>query len=187
MVGDLVDKGVASIVTSSEMISIHCLSSLVSLSSSTFSFLELSCYRASPSLFEMLSYSISASAFLELSFTNSVFISTKVFTIFIALLNNAAEATILTTTAPDSTTLTSIHQRVSDLEKEVKILKDINHDSIILAAIKSKVPTTVKECLGTNFDDTLKKVMKKHLTKFIQQHSIPAAAISDDINKQLDS
>ncbi|GKC88774.1 hypothetical protein Tco_1149423 [Tanacetum coccineum] len=83
MVGDLVDKGVASIVTSSpssEMISIHCLSSLVSLSSSTFSFLELSCYRASPALFELLSYAISASAFLELSFTNYVFISTKITT-----------------------------------------------------------------------------------------------------------
>ncbi|GJQ97904.1 retrovirus-related pol polyprotein from transposon TNT 1-94 [Tanacetum coccineum] len=92
MVRDLVDKGIASIVTSSpssEMISIHCLSSSVSLSSSTFCFLELSCSRASHALFELLSYAISGSAFLELSFTNSVSISTNVFTLFIALSNKS--------------------------------------------------------------------------------------------------
>ncbi|GJW33731.1 hypothetical protein Tco_0053763 [Tanacetum coccineum] len=74
MVGDLVDKGVASIVTSSPsfgIISKHCLSSSYSLSS-TFCFLELSCSRASPALFELLSYAIFASAFLELSSINSV-------------------------------------------------------------------------------------------------------------------
>ncbi|GKA59220.1 putative reverse transcriptase domain-containing protein, partial [Tanacetum coccineum] len=67
MVRDLVDKGVTSIVTSSSsagMISLHCLSSSVSLSSSTFCFLELSYSRASPALFELLSCAISASAFL---------------------------------------------------------------------------------------------------------------------------
>ncbi|GJT45990.1 hypothetical protein Tco_0954705 [Tanacetum coccineum] len=77
MVGDLVDKGVASIITSSlssEIISIHSLSSSVSLSSSTFCFLELSCSKASHALFELLSYAISALAFLELSFTNSLFL-----------------------------------------------------------------------------------------------------------------
>ncbi|GJY33751.1 hypothetical protein Tco_0418220 [Tanacetum coccineum] len=97
------------------------------------------------------------------------------------------EATILTTTVLDSSTLTAIHQRVSDLEKEVKILKDINHDSAILVAIKSEVPSTVKECLGTNLDDTLEKVIKKQLAEFIQEHSVPAAAVADVINKQLDS
>ncbi|GJY51652.1 uncharacterized mitochondrial protein-like protein [Tanacetum coccineum] len=39
------------------------------------------------------------------------------------------ETTTSTTTIPNSTTLSAIHQRVSDLEKEVTILKDINHDS----------------------------------------------------------
>ncbi|GJZ46067.1 hypothetical protein Tco_0593663 [Tanacetum coccineum] len=97
------------------------------------------------------------------------------------------KATISTTIVPDSTTLTTIHQRVSDLEKEVKILKDINHDSIILVTIKSEVPSFVKECLGTNLDDTLEKVIKKHLAEFIQEHSVPAAAVADAINKQLDS
>ncbi|GJT83606.1 hypothetical protein Tco_1057948 [Tanacetum coccineum] len=67
------------------------------------------------------------------------------------------EATISTTILPDSTTLTTIHQRVSDLEKEVKILKDINHDLAIIAVKKSKVPSGVKECLRTNLDDTFEK------------------------------
>ncbi|GKC94488.1 hypothetical protein Tco_1159930 [Tanacetum coccineum] len=97
------------------------------------------------------------------------------------------EATISTTILPDSTTLTTIHQRVSDLEKEVKILKDINHDLSIIAVIKFEVLSAVKECLGTNLDDTLEKVIKKQLAKFIQEHSVPAAAIADAINKQLDS
>ncbi|GJR63078.1 hypothetical protein Tco_0782402 [Tanacetum coccineum] len=86
MVRDLIDKGVASIVTSSPSsgtISKHCLSSSDSLSSSTFYFLELSCSSSSPALFELFScaisalaffelYSFSVSAFLELSSTNSV-------------------------------------------------------------------------------------------------------------------
>nr|GEV87662.1 hypothetical protein [Tanacetum cinerariifolium] len=89
------------------------------------------------------------------------------------------EETISSTIVPDSTTLTAIHQRVSDLEKEVKILKDINHDSTILAAIKSKVPYAVKECLVTNLDDTIKKMIKKQLAEFIQEYSIPAADAMD--------
>ncbi|GJT30768.1 hypothetical protein Tco_0911043 [Tanacetum coccineum] len=67
------------------------------------------------------------------------------------------EATISITSVPDSTTRTAIYQRVFDLEKEVKILKDINHDLAILVAIKSEVPSVVKECLRTNLDDTIEK------------------------------
>ncbi|GKF76535.1 hypothetical protein Tco_0229005, partial [Tanacetum coccineum] len=97
------------------------------------------------------------------------------------------EATISTTNVLDSTTLTAIHQRVSDLEKEIKILIDINHDSTILAAIKSEVPSALKECIGTDLDDTLKRVIKKQLAEFIQEHGVPAAIVADAINKQLDS
>ncbi|GJX54590.1 hypothetical protein Tco_0282959 [Tanacetum coccineum] len=75
MVGDLVDKGVGSIVTSSPssgIISKHCLSSSDSLSSSNFCLLELSCSSSSHALFKLISCAISASAFLELSSTSSV-------------------------------------------------------------------------------------------------------------------
>ncbi|GKB77624.1 hypothetical protein Tco_0944519, partial [Tanacetum coccineum] len=51
------------------------------------------------------------------------------------------EATISTITAPNSTTLTAIHQRLSDLENEAKTLKNVDHSSTLLATIKSKVLT----------------------------------------------
>ncbi|GJR25091.1 hypothetical protein Tco_0973618 [Tanacetum coccineum] len=75
------------------------------------------------------------------------------------------EATTSTSFIPDSTTLTAIHQRVSDLEKEVKILKDINHDSAILTVVKSEVQSVVQECLGTTLDDTLKRIKMEKLRK----------------------
>ncbi|GKB00261.1 hypothetical protein Tco_0828254, partial [Tanacetum coccineum] len=68
------------------------------------------------------------------------------------------EATISTTSAPDSSTLTAIHQRLSDLENEVKTLRNVDHSSAIPAAIKSEVPTIIKEYLRTNMDDTLHKI-----------------------------
>nr|GEU88435.1 hypothetical protein [Tanacetum cinerariifolium] len=61
MVGDLEDKGVASIVTSStssRTIPKHLLSSADSFSSSIFCFLDLSWSRSSPALFELLSIDI---------------------------------------------------------------------------------------------------------------------------------
>ncbi|GJU72160.1 hypothetical protein Tco_1263565 [Tanacetum coccineum] len=67
------------------------------------------------------------------------------------------EATISTTSAPDSTTLTVIHQRLSDFENEVKTLKNVDHSLAIRAAIKSEVLTVVKEYIGTSLDDTLHK------------------------------
>ncbi|GJW83970.1 hypothetical protein Tco_0157115 [Tanacetum coccineum] len=45
--------------------------------------------------------------------------------------------------------------RLSDLENEVKTLRNIDNSSDIHATIKSEVPTVVKEYLGTNLDDTL--------------------------------
>ncbi|GJW23747.1 hypothetical protein Tco_0034369 [Tanacetum coccineum] len=87
------------------------------------------------------------------------------------------EATISTTVVPDSITLTAIHQRVSNLEKEVKIIKVINHDSVILAAIKYEVPTVVKEYIGTSLDDTLYKVIQKHTAELIKEHSVPADVV----------
>ncbi|GKC16720.1 hypothetical protein Tco_1013502 [Tanacetum coccineum] len=74
MLGDLTTKGIALSATfsSSGMTSIRLLSSVVSLSSSTFCFLELSYSSSSPALFKLLLCPISASAFLELSSTSSV-------------------------------------------------------------------------------------------------------------------
>ncbi|GJY91180.1 hypothetical protein Tco_0506376 [Tanacetum coccineum] len=47
------------------------------------------------------------------------------------------------------------------MENEVKTLKNVDHSSAIHATIKSKVPTFVKEYLGTSLDDTLHKKPQK--------------------------
>ncbi|GJV31483.1 hypothetical protein Tco_1391883 [Tanacetum coccineum] len=65
------------------------------------------------------------------------------------------KATISTTYAPNSSTLTAIHQRLFDLENEVKTLRNVDHGLAIRATIKSKVPIIVKDYLGTYRDDTL--------------------------------
>ncbi|GKA44048.1 hypothetical protein Tco_0736772 [Tanacetum coccineum] len=49
--------------------------------------------------------------------------------------------------------------------------------SLFCAAIKSKVPTVVKEYLGTSLDDTLHKVIQRHTTELIKGHSIPADVV----------
>ncbi|GJR33781.1 hypothetical protein Tco_1209465 [Tanacetum coccineum] len=67
------------------------------------------------------------------------------------------EATTSTTYVPDSEILFAIHLRVSDLEKEVKELKNVDHSSTLLAIIKSEVTTAIKEYLGTSLDDALYK------------------------------
>nr|GEU43673.1 hypothetical protein [Tanacetum cinerariifolium] len=67
------------------------------------------------------------------------------------------ETTTSTTVIPESTTLSAIYQSVSDLEKEVKILKSVDHNSTIHVEIKYEVPIVVKECLGTNMEDSLRK------------------------------
>ncbi|GJR41387.1 hypothetical protein Tco_1217071 [Tanacetum coccineum] len=69
------------------------------------------------------------------------------------------EATTSTTTVLDSTTLSAIHQRLSNLENEVKTLKNVDHSSVLLATIKSKVLNVVKEYLGTSLDHALYKVL----------------------------
>ncbi|GJS87088.1 hypothetical protein Tco_0769724 [Tanacetum coccineum] len=89
----------------------------------------------------------------------------------------STEATISTTSALDSSTLTTIHQRLSDLENEVKTLRNVDHSLAIRAAIKSEVPTIVKEYLGTSLDYTLHKVIQRHTAKLIKEHSVSANAL----------
>ncbi|GJZ48891.1 hypothetical protein Tco_0603081 [Tanacetum coccineum] len=87
------------------------------------------------------------------------------------------KAAISTTYAPDSSTLTAIHQRLFDLENEVKSLRNVDHGLAIHAEIKSKVPTIVKEYLGTSLDDTLHKVIQRHTAELIKEHSVPADVV----------
>nr|GEV67002.1 putative reverse transcriptase domain-containing protein [Tanacetum cinerariifolium] len=90
---------------------------------------------------------------------------------------NNYRSNISTASAPDSTTLTTIHQRLSDLENEVKTLKNVDHSSATRATIKSEVPTVVKKYLGTSLDDTLHKVIQRHTAELIKEHSVLADII----------
>ncbi|GJW52596.1 hypothetical protein Tco_0096681 [Tanacetum coccineum] len=85
--------------------------------------------------------------------------------------------TISTTTAPDSLTLTTIHQRLFDLENKVKTLRNVDNSSAIRGAIKSEIPTIVKEYLGTSLDDTLHKVIQRHTVELIMEHSVLADVV----------
>ncbi|GJW23504.1 hypothetical protein Tco_0034126 [Tanacetum coccineum] len=90
---------------------------------------------------------------------------------------NPSNVTISTTNAPSSTTLTAIHQRLFDLENEVKTLRHVDHSSVIHAATKSEVPTVVKEYLGTSLDDALYKVIQRHTTELIKEQSVLADVV----------
>nr|GEZ18206.1 hypothetical protein [Tanacetum cinerariifolium] len=78
---------------------------------------------------------------------------------------------------PKSKTLFAIYLKVSNLEKEVKELINVNHSITLLAIIKSEVLTAVKEYLGTNLGDALQNVLQRYTKELIQEHSIPADVI----------
>ncbi|GJX87837.1 hypothetical protein Tco_0339851, partial [Tanacetum coccineum] len=63
---------------------------------------------------------------------------------------------------PQSETLTALHQRIGDLEKDVKELKEVDNSSKVISTIKYEVPNAVKEYLGSNLDDALYKVIQRN-------------------------
>nr|GEX19836.1 hypothetical protein [Tanacetum cinerariifolium] len=60
----------------------------------------------------------------------------------------------------------------SVLEKDVQELKQVDHSSIMLASIRSQVPSVVNEYLRSSLGVTLQKVLQKHTEELIQQHSL---------------
>ncbi|GKA33427.1 hypothetical protein Tco_0719856 [Tanacetum coccineum] len=54
------------------------------------------------------------------------------------------EATTSTTAVPNSETLTILHQRISNLEKDVKELKDVDNSTKVISTIQSEVQKVVK-------------------------------------------
>ncbi|GKE70127.1 hypothetical protein Tco_1528199 [Tanacetum coccineum] len=60
------------------------------------------------------------------------------------------------------------------IEKDVKGLKIVDHSATLLSTIKSEVPNSIKEYLGTSLDDALYKVLKKHDVVIIKEHFVPA-------------
>ncbi|GKC61862.1 hypothetical protein Tco_1089460, partial [Tanacetum coccineum] len=78
---------------------------------------------------------------------------------------------------PQFESLNAIYLRLSDLEKQVKKLKNVDHSSALLSTIKSKVLNVIKEYLGTSLDDALYKVLQKHSADIAKEHSVPAKII----------
>ncbi|GKB94322.1 hypothetical protein Tco_0980459 [Tanacetum coccineum] len=66
------------------------------------------------------------------------------------------EATTSTTAVPNSETLFALHQRVTDLEKDVQELKNVDNSTKVISTIKSEVPKA--KDLGSNMH--LRKVPK---------------------------
>nr|GFB89333.1 hypothetical protein [Tanacetum cinerariifolium] len=87
------------------------------------------------------------------------------------------KATTSSTTVPDFKTLSAFHQRITNLEKDVKELKTVNHSVALLSTIKSEVPNVTKEYRGTSLDDALYKVIKKHDANIIKEHPVLAETI----------
>ncbi|GJT05756.1 hypothetical protein Tco_0840218 [Tanacetum coccineum] len=87
------------------------------------------------------------------------------------------EATTSTPSVLESETLNAIHLRLSDLEKELKDLNNVDHSSTLLSKIKFEVPNAIKHYLGTSLDDALYKVLKKHDVGIIKELSVPAEIV----------
>ncbi|GJV94974.1 hypothetical protein Tco_1546551 [Tanacetum coccineum] len=90
------------------------------------------------------------------------------------------EAITSTTAVPDSKTLTALHQRIADLEKDVKELKDIDNSTKVISTIQFEVLKSVKEYLGSSLDDAMYKVIQRNFADIIKEHSVP-----DEIVKRL--
>ncbi|GJV77941.1 hypothetical protein Tco_1509525 [Tanacetum coccineum] len=70
---------------------------------------------------------------------------------------NPPDTITSTTAVPDSETLIALHQRITDLEKDVKELKDVDNSTEVISIIQTEVPKAVKEHLGSSMNDAMHK------------------------------
>ncbi|GJW71530.1 hypothetical protein Tco_0128447 [Tanacetum coccineum] len=99
-----------------------------------------------------------------LNFDNIPSVDTKVVLMLDINVQHEVPPTTSTTVVSESETLAAFHSRITNLVKDVKDLKMVDH---------SEVPNAVKEYLGTSLDDALYKVLKKHDADIIKEHSVP--------------
>ncbi|GJZ88725.1 hypothetical protein Tco_0660507 [Tanacetum coccineum] len=78
------------------------------------------------------------------------------------------KATTSTTTISNSKTLNALQLKVTDLEKDVKELKDVDNSIKVISTIQSEFPKAVKEYLRSILDDPMYKlkVPKETITSF---------------------
>ncbi|GJW61132.1 hypothetical protein Tco_0110467 [Tanacetum coccineum] len=91
------------------------------------------------------------------------------------------KATTSTTVVPDSETF---HQRNTNLEKEVKELKDIDNSTKVISTIHSEVPKAVKEYLRSSLDDVMHKLIQKNVADIIKEYYVPEHARKQQVPKE---
>ncbi|GKE24583.1 hypothetical protein Tco_1436095, partial [Tanacetum coccineum] len=69
---------------------------------------------------------------------------------------------IQSTQVPNTKAVKSVVERFTALEQAVKELKQADHFAVVLASIKSQVPSVVKEYLGSSLPDAFQKVLQSH-------------------------
>ncbi|GJV67654.1 hypothetical protein Tco_1483163 [Tanacetum coccineum] len=73
--------------------------------------------------------------------------------------------------APNSEAFNDVVQRVFEMEKDVKELKQVDHSTTILESIKSEVPEAINKYLGSTLGDTLQKALQRHTEELKQEFS----------------
>ncbi|GKE85204.1 hypothetical protein Tco_1558946, partial [Tanacetum coccineum] len=71
------------------------------------------------------------------------------------------EATTITTSLPEITPFIALQLRVARLEQEMSEMKKTDHSADVLTSIRSQVPTTVDNYLGTKLDDALLRSLSR--------------------------
>ncbi|GJX30495.1 hypothetical protein Tco_0238574 [Tanacetum coccineum] len=82
------------------------------------------------------------------------------------------EATFITTTLPEITPFIALQLRVAKLEQDMSEVKKTDHSAVVLASIKSQVPTVIDKYLGTKLDDALLRVLERHTADLIEKYSV---------------
>nr|GEX67204.1 hypothetical protein [Tanacetum cinerariifolium] len=86
------------------------------------------------------------------------------------------------TSVPNSEALTAVLQRASDLEKDVKKLKQVDYTPAILESLKSDILEAVNKYLGLTLRVTLQKVKQERVTqeKIPKYSTTPYYQATDD-------
>ncbi|GJT47831.1 hypothetical protein Tco_0973988 [Tanacetum coccineum] len=92
---------------------------------------------------------------------------------------STTEATTSTTAVPDSETLDALQLRVTNLEKDVKELNDVDNSIKVISTIQSEVPKVIKEYLGSSLDDAMYKVIQRNFADIhARKQQVPKETIT---------
>ncbi|GKD52723.1 hypothetical protein Tco_1281699 [Tanacetum coccineum] len=110
---------------------------------------------------------------LEINFQHEAPRTLPLLTISVSIIpeHTVANPPKIVTTAL-STTISSL--LVTNLEKDVKVLKTVDFSAVLLSTIKSKFLNAIKEYLGTSLDDALHKVLQNHSADITKEHYVLA-------------